>query len=159
MLLKAKGNLIAMAEQGMFDIIVHGCNCMNVFGAGIAKEIKNRYPGAYETDTKATIRWKNPVAKLGNFSYYATNGIGHPFIIINAYTQVGFSSYGEDVFEYESFSLILRKFGEFQNVRFGFPYIGMGLCNGKSDVIIPMLEKFAEDGINKNNTVTLVEFR
>jgi hypothetical protein len=29
MLKRAKGNLIDMAEQGEFDVIVHGCNCLN----------------------------------------------------------------------------------------------------------------------------------
>ena len=33
--------------------IAHSCNTRNIMGAGIAKQIKNRYPQAYEADTKA----------------------------------------------------------------------------------------------------------
>ena len=54
MLLHAKGNLIDMAEAGKFHIIVHGCNCFNTMGSGIAKEIRNRYPRAYES-TKSVV--------------------------------------------------------------------------------------------------------
>jgi len=38
-----KGNLITLAKKGEFDVIVHGCNCLNVMGAGIAKQIKKTF--------------------------------------------------------------------------------------------------------------------
>lgn len=158
MLKHATGNLIDMAEQGQFDVIVHGCNCLNVMGSGIALEIRNRYPGAYEADTLATEQWKNPVAKLGNFSTYATVGKGKPFIIVNAYTQVNFAPRGVDHFEYESFSLILRKLRALGPVRFGFPYIGMGLAGGNEPRIIEMIEDFAYNVHNDGGSVTLVRF-
>jgi O-acetyl-ADP-ribose deacetylase (regulator of RNase III) len=40
MLNHTKGNLIDMAEAGLFDFIVQGCNCHNTMGSGIAKEIR-----------------------------------------------------------------------------------------------------------------------
>ena len=61
MLKHAKGNLIDMAEAGEFDVIVHGCNCQNTMGSGIAKEMRARYPGVYQADCIATQQWKNPV--------------------------------------------------------------------------------------------------
>ena len=158
MLKHVTGNLIVMAELGLFDVIVHGCNCLNTMGAGIALEIKNRYPGAYEADTLATKQWQIPVAKLGNFSTYATVGKGSPFIIVNAYTQVNFAPRGIDHFEYESFSLILRKLRTLGPVRFGFPYIGCGLAGGDEPRIIAMIEKFAQDIHNDGGSVTLVRF-
>lgn len=158
MLKRITGNLIDMAEQGEFDVIVHGCNCLNVMGSGIAKEIKDRYPGAYDADTLATEQWKNPVAKLGNFSTYTTVSKGHPFVIVNAYTQVGFAPRGEDHFEYESFYLILKKLKELGPVRFGFPYIGCGLAGGDEPRIIAMIEDFAHYVTKDGGSVTLVKF-
>ena len=161
MLQLAKGNLIDMAEQGLFDVIVHGCNCHNTMGSGIAKEIRERYQGAYDADTLATKQWKNPLAKLGNFSTYATVGKGRPFVIVNAYTQLDYNKTGEeftDRFEYESFYLILKKLEALGPVNFGFPYIGMGLAGGDKDRIIAMLEDFAEKVSAKGGSVTLVEF-
>lgn len=161
MLQLAKGNLINMAEQGLFDVIVHGCNCHNTMGSGIAKEIRERYQGAYDADTLATKQWNNPLAKLGNFSTYATVGKVRPFVIVNAYTQLDYNKTGEeftDRFEYESFYLILKKLEALGPVNFGFPYIGMGLAGGDKDRIIAMLEDFAEKVTANGGSVTLVEF-
>jgi O-acetyl-ADP-ribose deacetylase (regulator of RNase III) len=156
------GNLIDMAEQGNFDVIVHGCNCMNTMGAGIAKEIRERYPLAYEADILATKQWPEPVAKLGNFSYVE---VGQPakFLLVNAYTQLNFQPRGVDHFEYEAFYVILRKLEVLSNksdvgFKFGFPYIGTGLAGGNKDRIVAMLESFAEKVSKNNGTVTLVEF-
>lgn len=80
------------------------------------------------------------------------------FTIINAYTQYNMST-GEDVFEYTAFQLILQKLAhEFKGKRIGFPYIGMGLAGGDKDIIIPMLEWFAEQHAESGGTTTLVEF-
>jgi len=159
-LLHKKGNLLDLAEQGEFDYIVHGANCLNTFGSGIAKEIKERYPIAYDADTKATAQWKIPVAKLGNFSYAITGTDKHHFVIINAYTQVGYLPRGIDHFEYESFHLILRKLEEVcKGKNVGFPYIGMGLAGGDSNRIIPMIENFAATMQVHGGNVTLIEFQ
>jgi len=159
MLKHVTGNLIDMAEQGDFDVIVHGCNCLNTMGSGIALEMRNRYPQVYEADTLATVQWKNPAAKLGNFSTYSTIGIGNPFVIVNAYTQLNFAPRGIDHFEYESFYLILRKLEALGPVRFGFPMIGMGLAGGDETRIIKLLEDFADRVTKAVGTVTLVEFQ
>ena len=160
MLLHAKGNLIDMAEAGDFTVIVHGCNCQNVMGSGIAAEIKRRSPRAYQADQLATQTWRNPVSKLGNFSSYAVHKSPHHFIIINAYTQIHYLPRGVDHFEYESFYLILRKLEALasDDVKFGFPYIGMGLAGGDPDRIIPMIENFADTISESGSSVTLVEF-
>lgn len=158
MLLHAKGNLIDMAEAGMFDVIVHGCNCQNTMGSGIAKELRARYPGVYEADCIATKQWKNPVAKLGNFSTYATSGKGYPFVVINAYTQLHYLPRGIDHFEYESFFVILKKLITLGGVRFGFPYIGMGLAGGDAKRITSMIEGFEMAIDLQGGSVTLVEF-
>ena len=47
-----QGDLVAMAQQGQFDVIVHGCNCFCAMGAGIAKSIRRAFPQAYEADLK-----------------------------------------------------------------------------------------------------------
>ena len=39
------GDLIALAQQGTFDVIAHGCNCMCQMGAGIAAaNVKRKIP-------------------------------------------------------------------------------------------------------------------
>ena len=149
-----KGNLLDLAEQGEFDIIVQGCNCFETMGSGIAREIKARYPAAYDADLKYSSA--GDYKKLGNYSVM----LGKQFNIINAYTQYGFAR-DNDVFEYDSFKLILQKMAHtYPGGRFGFPYIGMGLAGGDKDRILSMLEGFAKtiDKAAAGGTVTLVEF-
>jgi len=161
MLKHAKGNLITMAENGEFDIIVHGCNCHCTMGSGIAREVRERYPMAYEEDCKSE---PGDIEKLGMYTLSISSldeAAEHRFAIVNAYTQFGFNKAGEstDVFEYESFAVILRKLEhKASNQRFGFPYIGMGLAGGDKVRIMAMLEAFAEKVTAKGGEVTLVEF-
>ena len=154
MLTHRVGNLITLAEQGEFDIIVHGCNCFCTMGSGIAREIRERYPEAYKEDFMTT---SGDMFKLGSFTSAHTG----KFIIVNAYTQYDFNRGGDrrDVFEYESFSLILRKLAyAYPDRRFGFPYIGMGLAGGDAERILTMLEDFAAKVTASGGTATLVEF-
>lgn len=159
MLKHTKGNLIDLAEQGVFDIIVHGCNCQNTMGSGIAKEIRQRHPRSYVADTRYHSIQTDPVNMLGNFSLVMIPvGDTGSCTIINAYTQFNYLPRGVDHFEYESFYLILKKLEALGPVKFGFPYIGMGLAGGNPDRIIPMLEAFAERIEATGGSVTLVEF-
>jgi O-acetyl-ADP-ribose deacetylase (regulator of RNase III) len=146
----AKGDLLSMAVDGEFDVIVHGCNIFNTMGAGIAASIKELFPKAYEADCK-TIR--GDINKLGTYTTAE-----YEFTIVNAYTQQSFSSsFGLDVFEYTAFELILEKLEiAFYGKRIGLPYIGMGLAKGDSKRIIGMISKFAERHAKSCGTVTLV---
>jgi O-acetyl-ADP-ribose deacetylase (regulator of RNase III) len=154
-----KGNLLALAERGELDIIVHGCNCQNTMGSGIAKQIKDRYPTVWEADCdyerELAARRYN---KLGN--YTLAKVYNKPFFyVVNAYTQYEYLPRGVDHFEYASFAVILQKLAHFYgNYDFGFPYIGMGLAGGDSERIIAMLEEFSELVEAKGGSVTLVEY-
>jgi O-acetyl-ADP-ribose deacetylase (regulator of RNase III) len=49
------GDLLKLALEGHFDVIVHGCNCQCAMGAGIALSIKNQFPEAYEADLRTAL--------------------------------------------------------------------------------------------------------
>ena len=154
-ILRASGNLIDLAQEGEFNVIVHGCNCFNTMGSGIAKEIRTRIPTAWAADQKTR---PGDYDKLGNY----TSGHDLGFITINAYTQYDFNRPGEkgDKFEYLSFELILQKLAYYYSgMKFGFPYIGMGLAGGNKERILELLEDFAECVTNQGGSVTLVEFK
>ena len=159
MLIHKKGNLLDMADNGDFDIIIQGCNCFNAMGAGLAPQIAKRYPMAEGVDSDTV---KGSIQKLGNWTYaWNTEDPNHPvqFRIINAYTQYVTSQQGEDVFEYAAFELILRKLAhQYGKQRYGLPYIGMGLAGGDKKRIMAMIENFANVISAKGGTVTLVEF-
>lgn len=58
-----QGDLIELALNGVFDVIVHGCNCQCTMGAGIAKSIRAKFPEACEVRRNA-----RPVHALLNMS-------------------------------------------------------------------------------------------
>ena len=150
-----KGDLLQLAEEERFEIIVHGCNCFNTMGSGIAKQVREQYPNAYLVDCEGT---RGDYNKLGNY----TTCWADKFLIVNAYTQYGFNKSGEsaDVFEYASFELILQKLAYFHgHCNFGFPLIGMGLAGGDKDRILTLLEKFEKSIEPSGGTVTIVEYQ
>ncbi len=157
MLNRTKGDLLDLAEAGEFDIIVHGCNCFNVMGGGIARQIKYRYPCAFAADAQV----ENGIDKLGTYSL-APNDTGNiKFVIVNAYTQYmyGRTAATPDLFEYASFDIILKKLAhKFGKYQFGFPEIGMGLAGGDPKRIIPMLEQFATMVEAQGGAVTMVTY-
>lgn len=160
---RAQGDLLELAEQGQFDIVVHGCNCFHKMRSGIAKQIASKFPSAEEADF-ATC--KGDRSKLGNFSFAFVGGKnGHKFYIVNAYTQYRWSGY-EDVFEYEAFETFLNRLCVFvaksyevkgSKVNVGLPMIGCGYARGDKTRIIPMIGKFSDD-VAKWGKVTLVSY-
>lgn len=160
-LIHKKGNLITMALNGEFDVIVHGCNCFHKMKSGIAKEIAATFPAAVEADLQTEY---GSYDKIGTYSVVpALASIdGSIFYVVNAYTQHEMNLYGQqpkDRFEYLGFQLILQKLlHRFGAASYGFPMIGMGLAGGDPGKILPMLEKFAEEVADLGGSVTLVEF-
>jgi O-acetyl-ADP-ribose deacetylase (regulator of RNase III) len=149
-----KGNLLDLAEAGEFDVIVHGVNCFNTMGGGIAREIRERYPVVASVDMETL---KGDYRKLGNWTE-CDAGEKNRFTVINAYTQYNMSQ-GTDVFEYLAFQLILEKLAfVYPGKRFGLPYIGCGLAGGEKETIIDMIDVFAKRVALESGTVTLVEF-
>jgi O-acetyl-ADP-ribose deacetylase (regulator of RNase III) len=146
------GDLLAMGKDNEFDIIMHGCNCYNMMGAGIAAQISQQFPDAQMADNE-TLR--GDPGKLGTY----TIGMSGRLVILNCYTQFGISSTGLDVFEYTAFERVLDKIAHrFGKWRIGLPLIGMGLAGGDEGRIVPMIERFAERVERQGGSVTMVKW-
>lgn len=152
------GDLIKLAQQGEFDVIVQGCNCFNTMGSGIAKQIREQLPAAYDIDQTTEA---GDINKLGNYTTADIQSGDTEFTVVNAYTQYDFNKNGDktDRFEYASFEVILRKLEiRAGSCRFGFPMIGMGLAGGDKARIMKLLEAFAIRVNAQGGQVTLVKF-
>lgn len=68
--------------DGGADGIIHQSNCYNTMGSGIARQIKERYPEAYDVDCQTIF---GDYKKLGTFSWVKTND--QKFYIYNCYSQ------------------------------------------------------------------------
>jgi len=127
-----EGNLIVMAQAGEFDLIVHGCNCFNTFGKGIARQIKDAFPLAWLTD-KRTI--KGSVNKLGTVGFVR---LDRGLVVANAYTQHDYRGRGRKT-SYKAVRDCFRQIGEYAQkngpLKIGYPRIGAGLGGGSWNLI------------------------
>jgi O-acetyl-ADP-ribose deacetylase (regulator of RNase III) len=156
-----KGDLIKLAEQGEFDVIVHGCNCFHAMGGGIAKQLADKYPQVEEADRQTEFGDRN---KLGSYSRVIIEVNDTLFVVLNAYTQYKWSS-GSDVFEYDAFQKFLNKiylyiqtYKSGGKLSIGFPMIGAGLAGGDWGRISKMIEEFSER-VKDFAEVTVVEYQ
>lgn len=146
-----KGDLLALAQKGKFDLIVHGCNCFCAMGAGIAKSIKQMFPEAYEADVKTV---KGDKTKLGEISWAEITSNAGKLIIVNGYTQFDWKGSGQKA-DYEAIRSVFRKIkSRFSGLRIGYPAIGAGLAGGDWNIISKIIDEELE---NENHTY--VEYR
>ena len=138
---KIKGDLIELAKEGKFDVIVHGCNCFHTMGSGIAKQIKEEFPEAYEVDK---LTYRGDLNKLGTYSSVYCQRSGLDFHIVNAYTQYNYGS-GKQV-NYDAVREVFKQIKEdFTGLRIAYPAIGAGLAGGDWNIISKIIDEELED--------------
>lgn len=135
-----KGDLIDLALQGKFDIIIHGCNCFCTMGAGIAKQIKEKFPEAYEAD-KRTI--SGDKSKLGKFSFSLVVRDDVSFFVVNAYTQYdyGNNKTNVDYVAIRSCFKNIRTSFYLPELKIAYPKIGCGLAGGDWEKVRKIIEE------------------
>lgn len=121
------GDLIKLALEGAFDVIVHGANCQCTMGAGIAKAVRAAFPEAYQADLATP---KGDHSKLGDISVARVTRGRVQLAVVNAYTQFDYRGTGVRV-DYEAVRNAMQKIREqFTGQRIGYPRIGAGLAGG-----------------------------
>ena len=144
-------------EQVKVGVIVHGCNAQGVMGSGVAKEVKERYPGAFQL-----YRSHCEMYGIGSKGLLGTTPAwvnSHPvdneidptkhLVIVNAITQL---NYGRDGQRYVSYAAVQEAF---DNIRIlckaigatdiNFPMIGAGLGGGDWSVISTIIQDCMEE--------------
>ena len=145
------GDLIKLAKDGHFDVIIHGCNCFCAMGGGIARSIKHEFPEAYAADLATDSGDRR---KLGQYSLAQVERNGFEFTVVNAYTQ--FHWHGEGVLaDYEAIQTVFSSVRTgFSGTRIGYPMIGAGLAGGDWTVISEIISTELE-----GEDHTLVRFK
>jgi O-acetyl-ADP-ribose deacetylase (regulator of RNase III) len=132
------GDLLTLALAGTFDLIVHGCNCQCVMGAGIAKAIRSTFPEAYDADRKTT---KADANKLGTISFANVERDGREITIVNGYTQLHWRGSGVRA-DYEAIRSVMAAVKlQFSGKLIGYPKIGAGLAKGDWHVISQIIDE------------------
>ena len=136
------------------EVIVHGCNCYNVMGAGVAQMIKHKWPRALSADRAFSGQHQGPhldrtQEMLGKFSQAGLATVEKP-LIINLYTQHGYSS-GRRQLDYEALYSGMERLHKLlrslvpPKCRIAMPKIGAGLAGGDWDIIELMINKVFGD--------------
>lgn len=145
-----QGDLIELALNGVFDVIVHGCNCQCTMGAGIAKSIRTKFPEAYAADLQTKKGDRN---KLGTISAAKVTRNDHALTVINAYTQFHWRGTGV-LADYEAIRAAMQQIKlHYSGNRIGYPRIGAGLAGGDWDTIAQIISEELE-----GEDHTLVEY-
>lgn len=124
------------------DYICHQVNCQGVMGAGIAKQIRERWPKVYE-GYKHFIDFHNKrsASLLGKILISNTDC---PKRVVNMFSQDMYGYGGNRYTSYDAFARCLTTIGD--HVRngstIGFPKnIGCGLGGGNWNVISTLIEE------------------
>jgi len=128
------GDLVRDAE--MYDVICHGCNCFCTMSAGIAPQIKAKFPEAYAADCATTA---GDVNKMGTITHTES---GKP-IVVNMYTQYDTKGRrsGQMDFDYDAFRKALKEVkAKFSGKMMAMPKIGAGLAGGDWEIIERILD-------------------
>lgn len=149
MIEEIKGDVFKAKEQ----ILIHGCNCHNAMGAGIAKTIREVYPGAWLVDQKTLWGDKN---KLGSYTFWSGKHFcyNQDITVINLYSQYDYG-HRHRYADYDAIRKGLEKVESvYRGSSFAMPRIGAGLARGDWATI----KKIIEDvfiGYKKNETVRI----
>lgn len=142
-----KGDLIKLALDGTFDVIIHGCNCFNTMGAGVARQIADTFTGPCSPASVDDATCWGDKSKLGTFSFgHHIRKDSSTLFIINAYTQYG--CVGEDIrcaVDYDAvkavFASIYDTLSGFPRLKIGYPAIGAGLAGGDWSIISKIIDE------------------
>jgi O-acetyl-ADP-ribose deacetylase (regulator of RNase III) len=129
------------------DVIAHGVNCKGVFGAGLAKEIRDKWPEVYNNymDKFLRLGWR-----LGEIQInYPENKI-----VVNMATQENYGRDPKKVYvDYSAVAVCLDKLFKYckeHSLSCAIPKIGCGLANGDWKTVGHIIAK-----THKENRISL----
>lgn len=143
---------VLKVERG---IILHGCNAQGVMGSGIAKQIKEQFPKAYETYRKV---YEEHGLQLGSIVWKSVGKSGETYNkwIGNCITQNLYGKSGDRFVSYDAIADCMEKVVDFleincfeQGFPVVFPQIGAGLGGGNWNVIEKIIDETIPDFYEK----------
>jgi len=127
------------------NIICQQVNCMGVMGAGLAKQVRSKYPSVY-TYYNDLCKKNTPEKQLGSVLFME---VGEK-IIANIFGQVKYGRIGKFT-DYEAlrkgFLAVLYEATEvYENYTVAIPFnIGCGLAGGDWNIVYQMIEDIFKD--------------
>ncbi len=132
------------------DYICHQVNCRGRMGSGIAKQIREKFPKAYEVyierheDALRVLRSTDQMLGSSDIVWIPE----HNKYVVNMYGQRGYGYNGKCYTSYKAFRFILQELKKDipTNCTIGFPNgVGCGLGGGNWSKISSMIEEILGD--------------
>lgn len=132
------------------DVICHQVNCQGVMGSGVAKQVKEKYPEAYENYKNICRYFSNLNKKEKLLGYPQLTKIHNADekYIVNMFCQLNYGSDGKRYTNYEAVYNALEKLNNIFASRFtfAFPYhFGCDRGGANWDIILKMMEVVFKD--------------
>lgn len=135
------GDILTPADAGNPVVVCHQVNCMGVMGAGLAKQIKNRFPNAFRIYKSQCNAWSHcPSGNLGYAQFYnASEEAG--YFIANIFGQITYGT-GRRQTDYDAIREGLRRVANaFPKSTVRIPYkMGCGLGGGDWDIVLDIIQ-------------------
>lgn len=133
--------------------IAHGVNCQGVMGSGVAKQIRNKYPKAYQDYSNFVNAIKPSYKLLGDviISRVRTKMDAPVKEIFHCFTQFDYGKDKNKVYvDYNAIRNCIITINEWYKVYpspqpIAFPKIGAGLANGDWNIISSHLEHYSSN--------------
>lgn len=142
MILYTQGNAVSALIDGEIDVLIHVCNNKGVMGSGIALEIKNRVPDAYD----AYMQGKDDGLGSISVGWYSPSDDTINGMVINMIAQDG---YGRGIrhLNYGALARCLHKASQIsKTLNIGLPYkMGADRAGGDWEIVLEMVEFFLKD--------------
>lgn len=147
------GDILKFTEPG--TIICHQTNCQGVMGAGLAKQIRNAYPNAYQ-------EYKNKCTTYTSSKLLGTVQLVDVLPGVKVANCFGQEYFGRnkrytDYNALESCFLYLKRYANNNNIKtIAVPYgIGCGLAGGDWNIVRDIIKCVFSDW---NGTLKIVQF-
>lgn len=132
-----KGNIF----NGDEDIICHQVNTFGIMGAGLAAQIKERFPEAFKAYEAQCFEWSsrniNPLGRVAFCNHYFKP------LIANLFSQRDMTT---DYMALRSCLKIVRKTAEKNNLSVALPYrMGCGIAHGDWNTVEEIIKEIFED--------------
>ena len=153
MIKEVEGNLLTYPG---IQVVGHQTNCLGVMGAGIAKQIKNKYPKVYETYHNYCVSQPDPHNLVGTVQFVLSDD--NKQVFANIFGQYSFSERRAPFDDngkprHTNYTALKEAFRRLHvwlvlndKTTCGIPYkIGCGLAGGDWDVVYPIIKEEFED--------------
>ena len=129
------------------DVVLHQVNCKGKMGAGLALQIKNKYPFVYKQYATFCARAKDSASLLGETLIVP---VSDSQCIANLFAQDGYASYGFTIrcmTDYDALRKCLKKINkEYKGRKVALPYLlGCGLAGGDWQIVEEIIKEELKD--------------